>query len=117
MKNGVFWVVTPCGSCKNRRFGGTLPACLRNVWTSLLSNISDVVKINITRNLHCSCVAFLTEPQRWFRLYLPVPQSGPGCAAIRRVACHSTGVCSEDQRGGNVDTTGKVGYSACTQTC
>jgi hypothetical protein len=23
MKNGVFCVVTPCGSCKNRRFGGT----------------------------------------------------------------------------------------------
>jgi hypothetical protein len=23
MKNGVFWVVRPCGSCKNRRFGGT----------------------------------------------------------------------------------------------
>jgi hypothetical protein len=23
MKNGVFWVVTTCGSCKNRRFGGT----------------------------------------------------------------------------------------------
>jgi hypothetical protein len=23
LKNGVFWVVTPCGSCKNRRFGGT----------------------------------------------------------------------------------------------
>jgi hypothetical protein len=23
MKNGIFWVVTPCGSCKNRRFGGT----------------------------------------------------------------------------------------------
>jgi hypothetical protein len=22
LKNGVFWVVTPCGSCKNRRFGG-----------------------------------------------------------------------------------------------
>jgi hypothetical protein len=22
MKNGVFWVATPCGSCKNRRFGG-----------------------------------------------------------------------------------------------
>jgi hypothetical protein len=21
--NGVFWVVTLCGSCKNRRFGGT----------------------------------------------------------------------------------------------
>jgi hypothetical protein len=23
VKNGVFWVDTPCGSCKNRRFGGT----------------------------------------------------------------------------------------------
>jgi hypothetical protein len=23
MKNGVFWVVTPCGSCNNRRFGET----------------------------------------------------------------------------------------------
>jgi hypothetical protein len=23
MKNAVFWDVTPCGSCKNRRFGGT----------------------------------------------------------------------------------------------
>jgi hypothetical protein len=23
LKNGIFWVVTPCGSCKNRRFGGT----------------------------------------------------------------------------------------------
>jgi hypothetical protein len=23
MKNGIFWDVTLCGSCKNRRFGGT----------------------------------------------------------------------------------------------
>jgi hypothetical protein len=23
VKNGVFWDVTPCGSCKNRCFGGT----------------------------------------------------------------------------------------------
>jgi hypothetical protein len=23
IKNGVFWDVTSCGSCKNRRFGGT----------------------------------------------------------------------------------------------
>jgi hypothetical protein len=23
LKNGVFWDITPCGSCKNRRFGGT----------------------------------------------------------------------------------------------
>jgi hypothetical protein len=23
LQNAVFWDVTPCGSCKNRRFGGT----------------------------------------------------------------------------------------------
>jgi hypothetical protein len=23
MNKAVFWDVTPCGSCKNRRFGGT----------------------------------------------------------------------------------------------
>jgi hypothetical protein len=23
MKNGVIWDVTPCGFCKNRRFGGS----------------------------------------------------------------------------------------------
>jgi hypothetical protein len=29
MKNGVFWDVTPCGSCKNRRFGGTGASFIR----------------------------------------------------------------------------------------
>jgi hypothetical protein len=24
LKNGVFWDVRPCGSCKNRRFGGSV---------------------------------------------------------------------------------------------
>jgi hypothetical protein len=24
VKNGVLWDVTPCGSCKNRRYGGTV---------------------------------------------------------------------------------------------
>jgi hypothetical protein len=36
MKNGVFWVVTPCGSCKNRRFGGSyrlLHQGDKNLWT------------------------------------------------------------------------------------
>jgi hypothetical protein len=41
MKNGVFWDVTPCGSCKNRRFGGTyglLQQGDKNRWTR--NNIS-----------------------------------------------------------------------------
>jgi hypothetical protein len=36
IKNGVFWVVTPCGSCKNRRFEGTwrlLHQGDKNRWT------------------------------------------------------------------------------------
>jgi hypothetical protein len=36
LKNGVFWDVTPCGSCKNRRFGGTwrlLHQDDKNRWT------------------------------------------------------------------------------------
>jgi hypothetical protein len=35
-KNGVFWVVTPCGSCENRSFGGTwrlLHQSDKNRWT------------------------------------------------------------------------------------
>jgi hypothetical protein len=31
MKNGVVWDVTPCGSCKNRRFGGTWRLLHQNV--------------------------------------------------------------------------------------
>jgi hypothetical protein len=29
MKIGVFWVVTPCGSCKNRCFGGIFVALMK----------------------------------------------------------------------------------------
>jgi hypothetical protein len=36
MKNGVFWVVTPRGSCKNRRFGGTLSLHLQGDKTFLV---------------------------------------------------------------------------------
>jgi hypothetical protein len=29
MKNAVFWDITPCGSCKNSRFGGTYRLVIR----------------------------------------------------------------------------------------
>jgi hypothetical protein len=29
MKTGVFWDAMPCGSCKNRRFGGTYASVIR----------------------------------------------------------------------------------------
>jgi hypothetical protein len=28
MKNAVYWVVTPRGSCENRRFGGTIASII-----------------------------------------------------------------------------------------
>jgi hypothetical protein len=31
MKTGVFWVVTPCGSFKNRRFGGSISRSVRRL--------------------------------------------------------------------------------------
>jgi hypothetical protein len=31
MKNGVFWDVTPSGSCKNRRFGGVTASIISSV--------------------------------------------------------------------------------------
>jgi hypothetical protein len=37
MKNGVSWDVTPCGSCKNRRSGGTYVVFLRSVLRLLVT--------------------------------------------------------------------------------
>jgi hypothetical protein len=34
MKNAIFWDVTPCGSCKNRRFGGT-SVLTRATWRNI----------------------------------------------------------------------------------
>jgi hypothetical protein len=31
MKNGVIWDVTPCGSCKNRRFSSVVITCLQTI--------------------------------------------------------------------------------------
>jgi hypothetical protein len=44
MKNGVFWDVTPCGSYKNRRFGGTwrlLHQGDKNRWTRNNTNCNQ----------------------------------------------------------------------------
>jgi hypothetical protein len=49
MKNGVFWDVTPCGSCKNRRFGGTCASFIR------MTRIGELgTTLAATSNLLCS---------------------------------------------------------------
>jgi hypothetical protein len=50
LKNGVFWDVTPCGSSKNRRFGGTCLVFLRSV-RRLLVTASVVPSSPIVVNL------------------------------------------------------------------
>jgi hypothetical protein len=48
IQNGVFWDVTPCGSCKNRRFGGTwrlLHQGDKNQWTTNLVFLRSVRRL------------------------------------------------------------------------
>jgi hypothetical protein len=56
MKNGVFWVVTPCGSCKNRRFGGTW----RLVFLSHLVFLRSVRRLLVTATVVPSSPIFVT---------------------------------------------------------
>jgi hypothetical protein len=52
MKNAVFWVVTPCDSCKNRSFGGTIG--------------SSVFQLLVTVNVSSS----LIFSPWWWKLYV-----------------------------------------------
>jgi hypothetical protein len=48
LKNGVFWDVMPCGSCKNRRFGLTwrlLHQGDKNLWTSVFPSSPILVTL------------------------------------------------------------------------
>jgi hypothetical protein len=47
VKNDVFWDVTPCGSCKNRRFERTYPLHNRVKRISVLETTSAVTSINV----------------------------------------------------------------------
>jgi hypothetical protein len=69
-KNGVFWVVTPCGSCKNRRFGGTwrlLHQADKNRWTR---NNTSMVFLRSVRRLLVTASVVPSSPilvTRWRR--------------------------------------------------
>jgi hypothetical protein len=52
MKNSVLWDVMPCGSCKNRRFGGTY--CLNHQGDKnrrARNNVSSVPWLLVTTNV------------------------------------------------------------------
>jgi hypothetical protein len=49
MKNRLFWDVTPCGSCKNRRFGGTSSPILVTLMMEAQSSSETSVITRATR--------------------------------------------------------------------
>jgi hypothetical protein len=57
MKNSVFWYVTPCGSCKNRRFGRTYRLHHegdknRRAGSNVSSNVSSsLLRLLVTANV------------------------------------------------------------------
>jgi hypothetical protein len=58
MKNGVFWDIKPCGSCKNRRFGGTwrlVAACVvpsSQILVTLMKEAPGSPKHRFLQELH-----------------------------------------------------------------
>jgi hypothetical protein len=68
MKNGVFWDVTPCGSCKNRRFVGTYQVVvLRNVrWLLITASIvlSSPIIVTLMEALSSSETSVLKRATR-----------------------------------------------------
>jgi hypothetical protein len=50
MKNGVFWNVTPCDSCKNRRLGGTYRRLHQSVKNRCIwNNASSPILVTLTK--------------------------------------------------------------------
>jgi hypothetical protein len=77
MKNGVFWDVTPCGSCKNRRFGEHSASFIRvtricELGTTLaLISASVVPSSPILVTLMKEALSFSSSSSyRYVRLYL-----------------------------------------------
>jgi hypothetical protein len=63
MKNGVFWEVTPCGSCKKRHFGGTKRLHRRLLVTANVSS-SPILVTLMKEALSSSETSVLTRATR-----------------------------------------------------
>jgi hypothetical protein len=87
MKNALFWDVTPCGSCRNRRFGGTY--CLHHQGdknrllvtanAGLCSPILVTLMIEAIRSSETSVLTRATRRNVQEDGILPVTVSNGGC--------------------------------------
>jgi hypothetical protein len=69
MKNGVFYDVTLCGSCQNRRFGGTIASFIRVI------SIGEIgTTLAVTSNRH-KLLRFLRIVRRLLVTASVVPSS------------------------------------------
>jgi hypothetical protein len=66
-KNGVFWVVTPCGSCKNRRFGGT--------WRLLHQGDKEIFFLRSVRRLLVAACVVPSSP-----IFVTLMKEAPGAS-------------------------------------
>jgi hypothetical protein len=64
MKNGVFWDVTPCGSCKDRRFGGILCSVRWLLVAACVVSSSPILVTLMKEALGSSETSFLTRATR-----------------------------------------------------
>jgi hypothetical protein len=74
MRNAVIWDVTSCGSCKNRRFGGTCRLHHRGEKNQRArNNVSSVLRFLVTADVVSSSPILVTlmieaivPPRCWF---------------------------------------------------
>jgi hypothetical protein len=64
MKNAVFWDVTPCGFCRNRRFGGTYHSVLRLLVTANAVLSSPILVTLMMEAIFSSDTSVLTRAAR-----------------------------------------------------
>jgi hypothetical protein len=68
MKNGVFWDVTPCGSCENRRFVGSIASIIKVTIIDELGTLaltsSPIIFTLMMKAIHSSGTSVLTGATR-----------------------------------------------------
>jgi hypothetical protein len=66
MKNAVFWDVSPCGTCKNRCFGGINTSVSRVTRIGEIGTLAVTSNRNMLRKILYERGSSSVTPKRWF---------------------------------------------------